>query len=85
MNGLITGKTPFTAQYPGGYFHKTHTVFGSRLEHPIVVRVSMDGYASQQITLTEGPFAWHSFNGHSGRKLLADQDRPLRSDSRAAR
>lgn len=65
MNGLITGKTPYSGQYPGGYFHKTHTVFGSRLEHPIVVRISMDGYASQEITLTEGPFAWHSFNGRS--------------------
>jgi hypothetical protein len=39
INGLITGKTPYTAQYQGGYFHKTHTVFGSRLEHPIVVRI----------------------------------------------
>jgi len=65
INGLITGKTPYTVQYPGGYFHKTHTVFGSRLEHPIVVRISMDGYASQQITVTEGPFTWHSFNGRS--------------------
>ena len=65
INGLITGKTPYTVQYPGGYFHKTHTVFGSRLEHPIVVRISMDGYASQPITLTEGPFTWHSFNGRS--------------------
>ena len=65
INGLITGKTPYTGQYPGGYFHKTHTVFGSRLEHPLVVRVSMDGYASQQITVTEGPFTWHSFNGRS--------------------
>ena len=65
INGLITGKTPYIAQYPGGYFHKTHTVFGARLEHPIVVRISMDGYASQQITVTEGPFTWHSFNGRS--------------------
>ncbi|MGH9710456.1 MAG: trypsin-like peptidase domain-containing protein [Candidatus Acidiferrales bacterium] len=65
INGLITGKTPYAAQYPGGYFHKTHTVFGARLEHPIVVRVSMDSYASQQITVTEGPFTWHSFNGRS--------------------
>ncbi|MGH9782131.1 MAG: trypsin-like peptidase domain-containing protein, partial [Candidatus Acidiferrales bacterium] len=65
INGLIAGKTPYTAQYPGGYFHKTHTVFGARLEHPIIVRISMDRYASQQITITEGPFTWHSFNGHS--------------------
>jgi serine protease Do len=76
INGLITGKTPYTAQYPGGYFHKTHTVFGSRLEHPIVVRISMDGYASQQITLTEGPFTWHSFNGRSeGNYWLIKTDR----------
>jgi len=65
INGLISGKTPYTARFPGGYFHKTHTVFGARLEYPMVARISMEGYASQQITLTEGPFAWRSFNGHS--------------------
>ncbi|MGB7023757.1 MAG: hypothetical protein WBD73_08170 [Candidatus Acidiferrales bacterium] len=60
------GRTPHTAQYPGGYFHKTHTVFGSRLEHPIVVRISMDGYASQQIALTEG--LSHGIHGTATRK-----------------
>ncbi|HEV2617592.1 MAG TPA: trypsin-like peptidase domain-containing protein [Candidatus Acidoferrales bacterium] len=76
INGLIVGNTPYTAQYPGGYFHKTHTVFGSRLEHPIIVRISMDRYASQQITITEGPFTWHSFNGHSeGNYWLIKTDR----------
>lgn len=66
MNGLVVGKTPFATKMPGGYFHKTHVLWGTRLEHPIVVRISLDGYASQEMTITEGPFAWHSFNGTSG-------------------
>lgn len=66
MDGLVVGKTPFTMKMPGGYFHKTHVLWGTRLEHPIMVRLSLDGYASQEMTITEGPFAWHSFNGTSG-------------------
>lgn len=65
INGLDVGKTPYTAKYPGGYFHKTHTVFSARLQHPLVARISMDGYSSQEVTLTEGPFIWRTFNGRS--------------------
>jgi hypothetical protein len=38
-------------------------VFGARLEHAMTLRVSMDGYASQQITITDGPFEWLTVNG----------------------
>src|SRR5579864_458642 len=65
INGLDVGTTPFTANYPGGYFHKPHSVFSSRLEYHIVARVSLQGYASQELTLTAGPFAWRAFNGRS--------------------
>ena len=63
INGLVVGKTPFTEKMPGGYFHKTRTLWGTRLEHPIVVRISMGGYASQEITITEGPLVWRSIVG----------------------
>ena len=66
MDGLVVGATPFTTKMPGGYFHRTHTLWGTRLQHPIVVRVSLDGYATQEMTITEGPFRWRSLNGTSG-------------------
>lgn len=65
MNGLIVGKTPFAMKMPGGYFHKTHTIFGAKLRHAIVVRISLDGYATKQLTITEGPYVWRSFSGRS--------------------
>lgn len=66
MDGLVVGTTPFTKEVPGGYFHKTRTIWGTRLEHPILVRISKEGYASQELTITEGPFVWRGFTGGSG-------------------
>ncbi len=71
ISGLVAGTTPYKTDFPGGYFHKTHTVFGSRLQHSLIARVSMDGYLSQQITMTEGPFEWVAVNGrHHGSYFL---------------
>lgn len=63
INGLEVGKTPFVYKVPGSYFHKPHTSFGSRLEYPMIVRLSLEGYATEKLTVTEGPFAWRSFTG----------------------
>ncbi len=38
---------------------------GSRLEHPVVARISLSGYASKEIKLTEGPMNWISLNGRN--------------------
>ena len=43
IDGALVGTTPFHTDYPGGYFHKTHTVFGARLEHAMTLRVSRTG------------------------------------------
>jgi PEGA domain-containing protein len=68
---LAAGTTPYKTDYPGGYFHKTHTVFGSRLEHSMTLRISMDGYLPQQVTLTQGPFEWVAVTGrHRGNYFL---------------
>jgi hypothetical protein len=29
LNGVFAGTTPFEKSFPGGYFHRTHTAFGS--------------------------------------------------------
>jgi hypothetical protein len=63
IDGVLVGTTPFHTDYPGGYFHKTHTVFGARLEHAMTWRVSKDGYAAPQITITDGLFEWLTVNG----------------------
>src|SRR6266481_6329157 len=44
---------------------KTRTSMGSRLEHPVVARISLTGYASKEVKLTEGPMNWISLNGRN--------------------
>src|SRR5713226_6579018 len=65
IDGVAAGTTPFEKDYPGGYFHKTRTSMGSRLEHPIVARISLTGYATRELKLTEGPMNWISLNGRN--------------------
>jgi hypothetical protein len=75
INGAVVGTTPFQTNYPGCYFHKPHTVFGERLEHAMVLRVSKDGYALQQLVLTDGPLDWVGLTGKKHGKYFV-----LRSD-----
>lgn len=63
IDGVVLGKTPFQKEYPGGYFHRTRTAIGARLEHPLTARISRDGYATKEIPLTDGPMEWISLNG----------------------
>jgi S1-C subfamily serine protease len=65
LDGVAIGTTPCEKDFPGGYFHKTKTSFGARLEHPLVARISLAGYATKELTLTEGPLNWVSLNGRS--------------------
>ena len=65
INGVPLGTTPFEKDYPGGFFHKTKTVVGSRLSHPLTARLSLQGYAIKEIALTEGPAEWISLKGRN--------------------
>lgn len=65
IDSVIVGMTPFHMKVPGGYFHKTRTVFGHTLQHEMTLRIYKDGYTSQDLRLTEGPFAWISMNGRT--------------------
>lgn len=63
INGIKEGTTPFAKRFPGGYFHRTKTVLGKRLDHPMVARLTLPGYATKEIPLTEGPAEWLGVNG----------------------
>jgi S1-C subfamily serine protease len=65
IDGVSAGTTPLEKGYPGGYFHKTLTPMGSRLEHPMVARISLAGYATKEIQMTDGPMNWISVNGRN--------------------
>ena len=71
IDGVIVGTTPFQMKVPGGYFHKTRTVFGQTLQHEMTLRIYKDGYTAQDLRLTQGPFAWISDEWPDGRPLLA--------------
>ena len=65
LDGVAAGVTPLEKDFPGGYFHKTRTSMGSRLEHPLVARISLAGYTSKEVKLTGGPMNWISLNGRN--------------------
>lgn len=65
IDGVAKGTTPYEEKLPGGYFHKTRSSLGSRLEHPMVARISLAGYATKEILLTEGPMEWIALNGRN--------------------
>jgi hypothetical protein len=52
INGVPLGTTPFEKDYSGGYFHKTQTVVGACLSHPLIARLSFQGYAIKEIAVT---------------------------------
>jgi len=55
MDGVVVGTTPCELKYPGGYFHRTVTIYGKMLEHPLHARLSLKGYLTKEVELTEGP------------------------------
>jgi serine protease Do len=65
IDGVVAGTTPYEKEFPGGYFHKTKTSVGARLEHAMVARITLAGYATKEIELTAGPMEWIGLNGRS--------------------
>lgn len=75
IDGVSVGKTPYKVKYPGGYFHKPHTAFGTRLEHGMIARISLAGFVTQEVTLTDGPLVWVAVNGrHEGNYFILKSD-----------
>ena len=63
IDGVKVGTTPFVKDYPGGYFHRTKTAIGTRLEHPLVARIKLDGFAPKEVQLCDGPAQWRDIHG----------------------
>jgi hypothetical protein len=71
LDGIAVGVTPYRANFPGGYFHKTHSVFGARLNHAMTLRVTKDGFVMQQMNIIEGPLDRIALTGrHEGTYFL---------------
>jgi S1-C subfamily serine protease len=77
IDGKAVGTTPYVSKksLPGGYFHKTATVFGARLGVPVHARLSLAGYISKDLELTAGPMRWIALNGvdHGDYYLFKDK------------
>jgi hypothetical protein len=65
VDSVNVGQTPLRIHLPGGYFKKTRWVWETRLGHPMIARISKEGYTSKEIELTYGPMEWISLNGTS--------------------
>jgi S1-C subfamily serine protease len=65
INNVAVGTTPYETKVPGGYFHRTKTPMGHRLLYAMAARISLEGYATKEILMTEGPMNWVSLKGHS--------------------
>jgi hypothetical protein len=69
------GHNAFEKTFPGGYFHRTHSVIGQRMEHPMIARVSLPGYATHEIALTQGPMQWCHSSSRDGHRADRIGDR----------
>ena len=74
IDGVVVVTTPYEIAYPNGYFHQTHTVFGTRLEHAMLLHIYKEGSAPQKLALTSGPFDWVAVTGRRHGKYF-----PLKS------
>src|SRR5256885_3997888 len=63
IDSVIEGKTPYEKKFPGGYFHRTRTVYGDRLGAAMHARISLEGYVTQELELTRGPMHWLDLKG----------------------
>ncbi len=86
MNGVVVGTTPYQMKVPGSYLHKPRSVFSEKLEHQMTARIYKDGFAAQEVVLTEGPYKWISATGvvHGSYYLLKNSHIEISLESTAA-
>ena len=66
MNGRDRGQTPFEMKLGRWAFEtKKSSVFSKHLSQPIVLEISLDGYRTESLQVTRGPFIWRSLNGQN--------------------
>jgi S1-C subfamily serine protease len=65
INGIQVGVTPYEMKVPGGYFQRTKTILGKRLENQLFCRLSLKGYASKDFEMANGPLEWRNAYGNT--------------------
>lgn len=65
LDGTVVGVTPYEKDFPSGYFKRTLTSFQERLQHSMRVRLTLSGYITKEMVLTEGPRQWVDMHHHS--------------------
>jgi TonB family protein len=65
INGIIVGQTPYEVEIPTSYLRKPKTVFGTRLDHPVHLRLWLQGYVTADADLADGPMHFRPINGVS--------------------
>lgn len=65
IDGRVVGKTPYSVEVPGAYFHGSGSVFGLKhlLGQQVHLRVFIDGYLPKEAELARGPYKWIALNG----------------------
>jgi len=62
IDGVFEGKTPYEMKVPSAYF-KGPNRFRKALGTPMYVRISMEGYVTQELELTRGPISYVKYEG----------------------
>lgn len=66
INGRDRGITPFEMKLGRWAFEaKKSSIFSKHLSEPLVLEISLEGYRTESLPVTRGPFVWRSFNGKS--------------------
>jgi hypothetical protein len=64
LNGRDRGITPLGIKVGHWAFDpQKSSMFSKHLSEPWTMEISKDGYRTESIEITRGPFSWHSFNG----------------------
>src|SRR5579872_1185596 len=64
INGRDRGLTPFEMKLGKWAFEtKKSSIFSKHLSEPIALEISLDGYRTETLQVTRGPFLWRSLNG----------------------
>ena len=66
INGRDRGMTPFEMKLGRWAFEtKKSSIFSKHLSEPLVLEITLEGYRTESLPVTRGPFVWRSLNGQN--------------------
>jgi len=65
-NRRVIGVTPLTYKVGEYAFNaKKSSVFSKRLDQPVQLHITLDGFQAKDVAITSKPYVWSSLNGQS--------------------